>query len=171
MLIDEDLHREGVDALRPYRAVITGSHPEYSSERDARRLRELRHGGGNVMSMGGNGFYWVISYSAEKPWIMEVRRGENGVRAWQAAPGETTHSTTGEKGGIWRNRGRPPQKLFGTGFTSEGYAGVVSLPPHARRRTARDELDLRRRDARGADRRLRPGRRWRLRARRSTGPT
>ncbi len=75
------------------------------------------------MSMGGNGFYWVISYSAEKPWVMEVRRGENGVRAWQAAPGETSHSTTGEKGGIWRNRGRPPQKLFGTGFTSEGYAG------------------------------------------------
>ncbi|HEY1566560.1 MAG TPA: N,N-dimethylformamidase beta subunit family domain-containing protein, partial [Solirubrobacteraceae bacterium] len=67
--------------------------------------------------------YWVVSYSAEKPWIMEVRRGENGVRAWQAAPGETSHSTTGEKGGIWRNRGRPPQKLFGSGFTSEGYAG------------------------------------------------
>ena len=32
VLIDEDLHREGVDALRPYRAVITGSHPEYASE-------------------------------------------------------------------------------------------------------------------------------------------
>ena len=75
------------------------------------------------MYMGGNGFYWVISFSAEKPWVMEVRRGENGVRAWQAWPGETSHSTTGEKGGIWRNRGRAPQKLFGTGFASEGYGG------------------------------------------------
>ena len=31
---------------------------------------------------------------------MEVRRGETGVRAWQAAAGEITHSTTGEKGGL-----------------------------------------------------------------------
>jgi N,N-dimethylformamidase len=29
-------------------------------------------------------------------------------------------TTTGEKGGIWRNRGRAPQKLMGVGFTSEG---------------------------------------------------
>jgi N,N-dimethylformamidase len=123
VLIDEDLHREGADALRPYRAVVTGSHPEYASEQMLNAYESYVTGGGHVMSMGGNGFYWVISYSAEKPWIMEVRRGENGVRAWQAAPGETSHSTTGEKGGIWRNRGRPPQKLFGTGFTSEGYGG------------------------------------------------
>ena len=123
VLTDEDLHREGVAALRPYRAVMTGTHPEYTSEAMLDAYEAYVAGGGNVMYMGGNGFYWVVSYSAEKPWIMEVRRGENGVRAWQAAPGETTHSTTGEKGGIWRNRGRPPQKLFGTGFTSEGYAG------------------------------------------------
>ncbi|MGZ4178888.1 MAG: N,N-dimethylformamidase beta subunit family domain-containing protein [Solirubrobacteraceae bacterium] len=123
VLIDENLHAEGADALRPYRAVITGSHPEYCSEQMLNAYESYVTQGGHVMSMGGNGFYWVISYSAEKPWIMEVRRGENGVRAWQAAPGETSHSTTGEKGGIWRNRGRPPQKLFGTGFTSEGYAG------------------------------------------------
>jgi N,N-dimethylformamidase len=123
VLTDEDLHREGAAALRPYRAVMTGTHPEYTSEAMLNAYETYVAGGGNVMYMGGNGFYWVVSYSAEKPWIMEVRRGENGVRAWQAAPGETTHSTTGEKGGIWRNRGRPPQKLFGTGFTSEGYAG------------------------------------------------
>ncbi|HEY1568051.1 MAG TPA: N,N-dimethylformamidase beta subunit family domain-containing protein, partial [Solirubrobacteraceae bacterium] len=102
VLTDEDLHREGVAALRPYRAVITGSHPEYASEQMLNAYEHYVVTGGHVMSMGGNGFYWVVSYSAEKPWIMEVRRGENGVRAWQAAPGETSHSTTGEKGGIWR---------------------------------------------------------------------
>ncbi len=123
VLTDEDLHRDGVQALRPYRAVMTGTHPEYISERMLDAYEQYASAGGNVMYMGGNGFYWVISYSAEKPWIMEVRRGENGVRAWQAWPGETSHSTTGEKGGIWRNRGRPPQKVFGTGFTSEGYGG------------------------------------------------
>ncbi len=123
VLTDEDLHRDGVQALRPYRAVMTGTHPEYASEHMLNAYEQYAAGGGNVMYMGGNGFYWVISFSAEKPWVMEVRRGENGVRAWQAWPGETSHSTTGEKGGIWRNRGRPPQKLFGTGFASEGYGG------------------------------------------------
>jgi N,N-dimethylformamidase len=123
VLTDEDVHRDGVQALRPYRAVMTGSHPEYTSEAMLDAYESYVTGGGHVMSMGGNGFYWVISYSPEKPWVMEVRRGENGVRAWQAAPGETSHSTTGERGGLWRDRGRAPQKLFGTGFTSEGYGG------------------------------------------------
>ena len=34
---DEDLHREGADLLRRYRAVLTGSHPEYCSARHAGR--------------------------------------------------------------------------------------------------------------------------------------
>jgi N,N-dimethylformamidase len=122
VLTDEDLHRDGAQALQPYRAVLTGTHPEYASERMLDAYETYATGGGNLMYMGGNGFYWVISYSEEKPWVMEIRRGEAGVRAWQAAPGETTHSTTGEKGGLWRNRGRAPQKLFGTGFASEGYS-------------------------------------------------
>ncbi|MHB1836905.1 MAG: N,N-dimethylformamidase beta subunit family domain-containing protein, partial [Solirubrobacteraceae bacterium] len=123
VLTDEDVHRDGVAALAPYRAVMTGTHPEYTSEPMLDAYERYVAGGGKLMSMGGNGFYWVITYSPEKPWLIEVRRGEGGVRAWQAAPGETAHSHTGEKGGLWRNRGRPPQKLFGTGFTSEGYGG------------------------------------------------
>jgi N,N-dimethylformamidase len=123
VLTDEDLHRGGAGALTPYRAVMTGTHPEYASERMLDAYEGYVTGGGNLMYMGGNGFYWVITYSEEKPWVMEIRRGEAGVRAWQALPGETTHATTGEKGGLWRNRGRAPQKLFGTGFASEGYSG------------------------------------------------
>ena len=122
VLTDEDLHREGAAALAPYRAAMTGSHPEYASEAMLDAYQDYVTSGGKVMYMGGNGFYWVITYSRAKPWMMEVRRGENGVRAWQARPGETSHSMTGERGGLWRNRGRAPQKLFGTGFDSEGYA-------------------------------------------------
>jgi N,N-dimethylformamidase len=123
VLTDEDLHRDGARALAPYRAVMTGTHPEYASEQMLDAYEGYVTGGGNLMYMGGNGFYWVITYSEEKPWVIEIRRGEAGVRAWQALPGETTHATTGEKGGLWRNRGRAPQKLFGTGFASEGYSG------------------------------------------------
>jgi N,N-dimethylformamidase len=77
--------------------------------------------GGRVMYMGGNGFYWIISYHPDKPHLLELRRGESGSRAWQARPGEYFHSTTGERGGLWRNRARPPQKLVGVGFTAQGF--------------------------------------------------
>lgn len=131
VLTDDDLHRDGAGALSGYTTVLTGTHPEYTSERMLDAYEHFVTTGGNVMYMGGNGFYWVVSFHSEHPWLMEVRKGENGVRAWVAEPGETSHSTTGEKGGLWRLRGRPPQKLFGTGFTAEGYGGCypyVRLP-------------------------------------------
>jgi hypothetical protein len=53
--------------------------------------------------------------------VIEVRKAEGGSRAWQASPGEYYHATSGERGGIWRNRAWPPQKIFGVGFTSEGF--------------------------------------------------
>ena len=73
------------------------------------------------MYMGGNGFYWVVSYRDGEPHLMEVRKGEAGMRAWQAEPGEYYHQTSAERGGFWRNRARPPQKLTGVGFTTQGF--------------------------------------------------
>lgn len=76
--------------------------------------------GGRLMYLGGNGFYWVTSVDPETGHTIEIRR-RGGTEAWQAAPGEYHHSTTGgELGGLWRFRGRPPQELVGAGFTAEG---------------------------------------------------
>ena len=33
ILTDEDVHLEGIDALKPYSCVISGTHPEYTSEK------------------------------------------------------------------------------------------------------------------------------------------
>ncbi len=44
-----------------------------------------------------------------------------GTQNWRSEPGEFHHSSTGEMGGLWRNRGRAPQKLVGVGFTAEGF--------------------------------------------------
>ena len=52
---------------------------------------------------------------------MEVRKLDSGMRAWAAKPGEHYLQTTGEKSGLWRNRGRAPQKLTGVGFIAEGF--------------------------------------------------
>ena len=116
---DHDLHREGRALLDRYQTVITGSHPEYISEAEMDAFRGWLNDGGRLMYLGGNGFYWVTSLD-ETGTYTELRR-HDGTEAWQAAPGEFHHSTTGEYGGLWRQRGRPPQELVGVGFTAQGF--------------------------------------------------
>lgn len=120
VLTDEDLHRDGVAALRPYRMVINGTHAEYYSERMMDGTEDYLAEGGRLLYLSGNGYYWVTGFVPDKPWLMEVRKLDSGSRAWQARPGEHYLQTTGERSGLWRHRGRPPQKLVGTGFASEG---------------------------------------------------
>lgn len=120
VLTDEDLHREGLACIEPYNAVINGTHSEYYSERMLDAHEAYLAQGGRVIYTGANGYYWVVGFREEQPWCMEVRKLDSGSRAWQAAPGEHYLATTGEKSGIWRNRGRSPQKTVGVGFTSEG---------------------------------------------------
>ena len=120
-ITDEDLHREGAALLRGYSVVLTGTHPEYYSSAMLDAWESYLTSGGRMMYLGGNGFYWITSYHPDKPYLVEVRKGEGGSRAWQAHPGEYFHSTTGERGGVWRNRARAPQKLVGVGFAAQGF--------------------------------------------------
>ncbi len=120
VLTDEDLHRDGADALKPYRTVISGTHCEYYSERMLDATEDYVAAGGRFINLAGNGYYWVVGFRDDEPDIMEVRRLEAGTRVWQARPGEQYLTSTGERGGLWRHRGRPPQKIVGVGFTSEG---------------------------------------------------
>jgi len=122
---DEDLHGEGVDLLKQYKVVLTGTHPEYWTAQMLDSFNAYLEQGGRAMYLGGNGFYWVTSYDPERPHAIEVRRW-GGTQAWTAQPGELYHSTTGELGGLWRERGRAPQKYVGVGFVSQGFD--VSLP-------------------------------------------
>ena len=122
ILTDHDLHAEGVGALAPYRTVITSSHPEYYSEKMLDGTEDYLTQGGRLIYAGGNGYYWVCGLRDDpaEAHCMEVRKLDNGSRAWQADPGEGYLATTGERSGLWRSRGRAPQKIVGTGFTSEG---------------------------------------------------
>lgn len=119
---DEDLHHDGVALLERYRVVLTGAHPEYWTGSMLDALEGYLTAGGRLMYLGGNGLYWVTSISSEKPHVIEVRRGINGTRAWESAPGEAHHATTGEPGGLWRYRGRPPNRLLGVGFSAQSDA-------------------------------------------------
>lgn len=120
-ITDEDLHRDGLEALEGYDAIITGSHPEYVSTRELDALETYVSRGGRLMYLGGNGFYWRVSYHPDKPYLMEVRRSANGSRPHQSWPGEQFHATSGERCGLWRDKGRAPQRLVGVGFAGEGF--------------------------------------------------
>lgn len=120
VITDHDLHEEGADLIKPYRVVMTCSHPEYHTPETMDALEAYRDGGGRLCYMGGNGFYWKVGVSKDAPGVIEIRRGEGGIRAWAAEPGEYYNAFDGEYGGLWRRNGRPPQKLVGVGFTAQG---------------------------------------------------
>ena len=123
---DHDLHFQGKDLLKSHRVVILGAHPEYWTEPMMEGLESYMSDGGRLMYLGGNGLYWVTSLDSRGASV-EVRRWF-GTRTNFAQDGEYYHSTTGELGGIWRARGRAPQKLVGVGFASQG--GPPGRPFH-----------------------------------------
>ena len=121
VVTDHDLHEHGADLLSPYQVTLTGSHPEYWTNTMLNALEHYLGGGGRLMYLGGNGFYWVTSLSPSHPDLIEVRRGRRGTGTWRSAPGEDYHATTGELGGLWRDRGRPPQQLVAVGMAAQGF--------------------------------------------------
>jgi N,N-dimethylformamidase len=120
VITDEDLDDEGPDLLRPYRAVLTGSHPEYHTPGTLDALAAYTQEGGRMAYLGGNGFYWRIARDKTMPWATELRRGEGGIRTWAAEPGEYYHQLDGAYGGLWRRNRRPPQMIAGVGFSGQG---------------------------------------------------
>lgn len=121
VISDEDIHFEGHARLSDYKLVITASHPEYTTGPMLDAFEEYLEGGGHIMYMGGNGFYWATAFDPERPHVIEVRRGIAGTRAWESHPGEQQMASTGEPCGIWRHLGRSPNKLFGIGFAGQGW--------------------------------------------------
>lgn len=120
IITDEDLDEEGLDLLRPYAVVLTGSHPEYHTPGTLDALMAYTKTGGKMCYLGGNGFYWRVARDPSIPWAIELRRAEGGIRTWAAEPGEYYHQTDGQMGGLWRRNRRPPQQICGVGFSSQG---------------------------------------------------
>jgi N,N-dimethylformamidase len=120
VVTDEDVDAEGAALLAPYATVLTGSHPEYHTARTLDAHAGYLAGGGRLVYLGGNGFYWRIATSPAVPGVIEVRRAEGGIRAWDAQVGEYYHALDGAYGGLWRRNGRPPQQLVGVGFSAQG---------------------------------------------------
>jgi N,N-dimethylformamidase len=121
VITDEDLHREGVELLEQYRAVLTGTHPEYYTTPMLDGLRTYLAGAGRLAYLGGNGFIWRCAMSDNFPGVIELRRAEDGIRYRDEEPGEYYLEFTGEYGGLWRRLGIPPQAVVGVGTIAVGF--------------------------------------------------
>lgn len=120
IITDDLLHEEGRSVLAPYRVIMTGSHPEYWTRAMLDARDSWLDEGGRLMYLGGNGFYWVTGVAEDDPSIIEIRRYA-GTRTSTGGIGEETLSVTGERGGLWRDRGRPPHSRLGIGFSGQGF--------------------------------------------------
>ena len=120
IITDRELNDEGVSAIADYKVLTTVTHPEYHTTALLNSLFQYRDRGGGLIYLGGNGFYWRIALHKENPGLVEIRRGEGGIRAWASEPGEYYNAFDGAYGGLWRRNARPPQQLVGVGFSAQG---------------------------------------------------
>jgi N,N-dimethylformamidase len=120
IITDNELHNEGLQVLDGYDVVTTTTHPEYHTLATLDALQDYRDTGGNLLYLGGNGFYWRVALHQQQEGAIEIRRAEDGIRAWAAEPGEYYNAFDGQYGGLWRRNGRPPQMLAGVGFSAQG---------------------------------------------------
>jgi N,N-dimethylformamidase len=92
IVTDHELHREGMSVLASFTTIMTTSHPEYHTLESLKAYQQYRDDiGGNLIYLGGNGFYWRIAASPrtdiaydDSCKLLEIRRCESGVRTWAA---------------------------------------------------------------------------------------
>lgn len=119
LVTDHDLHERGLDALKPYSALVSGSHPEYMSVEMEGAIRAFLAEGGSLAYLGGNGFAAAVAFQDD--W-MELRRSPmEAGRTWDGQLAEQALSITNEPGGFLRARGRGEFSLVGVAISLMGF--------------------------------------------------
>ncbi|MBN9216605.1 MAG: hypothetical protein J0I79_01505 [Mesorhizobium sp.] len=122
LITDRDLHERGVAGLQDYRAVITGSHPEYMSVEMEHALRQFAASGGSIAYLGGNGFAGKVAFQDD---LMELRRSPlEAGRTWDGPIAEQSLSITNQPGGHLRASGRGEFSLTGVAISLMGFDGA-----------------------------------------------
>ncbi|CAI6287855.1 unnamed protein product [Periconia digitata] len=136
ILTDHDLSRFGTSLLLRYDVVLSGSHPEYPTYAMLDAYEAFLAAGRFFMYLGGNGYYWVTGHSQkpEQNHRIEVRRADQGCRVFSLPPGDWFLALTGEQGGLWRSRGRTPNRICGLGCDAcgMGQGAPYGITPEAR---------------------------------------
>lgn len=122
LITDHDLDQQGIAALSGYRAVVTGSHPEYMSVGMEAALRRFAGEGGSIAYLGGNGFAGTVAFRDD---LLELRRAPTEAgRTWDGKLAEQSLALTNEPGGHLRARGRGEFSLIGGAISLMGFDGA-----------------------------------------------
>lgn len=136
VITDHDLSRYGTPLLLRYQVALTGSHPEYPTYAMLDAYDTFLAAGRFFMYLGGNGYYWVTGHDADpkRTHRLEVRRADQGCRVFGLPPGHWFLALTGEQGGLWRSRGRTPNRICGLGSDAcgMGQGAPYGIVPEAR---------------------------------------
>ncbi len=120
VVTDENIQREGIDAIADYRVLVSASHPEYVSAAMEDTLQEYLGSGGRLMYIGGNGYYNGAEFHPTLPGTVEVRRP--GMQAlWPIDHTEGHFSFTGGPAGPFAKVGRRSEPLVGVAFITQGF--------------------------------------------------
>ena len=118
IITDDELDREGVEAITGYDAVMTGTHPEYHTTAMLDALTAYRMGGG-LIYLGGNGFYWRIVRHAKIQACLKYAGLRMDCERGHQNQANITMALMGLRR-IMEENARPPQQLVGIGFTAQG---------------------------------------------------
>ncbi|OGM43370.1 hypothetical protein ABOM_008728 [Aspergillus bombycis] len=134
IITDHDLSIYGHSLLLRYSVALSCSHPEYPTYSMLDTYDAFLAKGGSFLYLGGNGYYWVTGHQASNPHQIEVRRADQGCRTFNLPPGHWHLASTGEIGGLWRSRGRPPNRLCGLGSDAcgMGQGAAYGIVPEVR---------------------------------------
>jgi N,N-dimethylformamidase len=120
VITDQDLHFHP-ELLDDTSVLLTGTHPEYVSVVEFDAVDRFVRRGGRVMYLGGNGWQTRVTFSPERPWIMENRRVEHWSGVWPGKAAEHHLATDGERGGYLAAGGRTARRLMGVETVTMGF--------------------------------------------------
>jgi N,N-dimethylformamidase len=121
VVTDEDVHFDGGALLAPYRAIVSGSHPEYLSIDMFDATRTWVESGGRYLYLGGNGFTSCVTWRADRPWLMENRTTADMQNDAETTATESVHQLDGTLGRAMGDSGRSAGSLFGVDSVTMGF--------------------------------------------------
>ena len=115
VITDELLHAEGVDLLRGYSTVMTGSHTEYLTWEMYDAYLAYLNQGGRLMSMGGNGFHNRIAFHRDTEGVVECRKRQGGTAEGNDYFFQAIGEFDGKPAGKFKEIGSPANVIQGVG--------------------------------------------------------